>query len=116
MKTKKLTLGLVAVAAFALVGLDANTAEAAHGNRGFGIHIGGRNVHLDIGNPHGYRSHHVYRARHAAPHHYDWHDTSHFDYHPPSYQRHYNHFDYEPGHYDLHRTGHWDRHHSYHGW
>ncbi|TWU29431.1 hypothetical protein [Bythopirellula polymerisocia] len=37
-----------------------------------------------------------------------YHDTSHYDYHPGGYVRHYNHFDYVPGHYDYHQTGHWD--------
>ncbi len=42
--------------------------------------------------------------------HYDWHNTSPYDYHPGSFQRHYNHFDYVPGHYDYHRSGHYDWH------
>ena len=109
---KTLTIALAAVATLALVGADSN---AAHGYGGFGIHIGGRNVHLDIGRPHGYRSHNVYRTRQSA-HHYDWHDTSHVDYHPASYQRHYNHYDYVPGHLDYHQTGHWDRHRGYGRW
>lgn len=36
-----------------------------------------------------------------------YHDTSHYDYHPTSIQRHRNHYHVVPGHYDLHRTGHW---------
>jgi hypothetical protein len=43
--------------------------------------------------------------------HYDWHDTSHYDYHPGEYVPHRNHYHYVPGHYDLHREGHWDAHH-----
>ena len=93
------------------MGANSNQAGAAHGYVGYGIHIGGRNVHLDIGRPHAYRSHRVLRAQRA--HHYDWHDTSHYDYHPPSYQRHY---DFVPGHYDFHQTGHWDRHYGYRHW
>jgi hypothetical protein len=42
--------------------------------------------------------------------HYHWHDTSHYDYHPPSVRWHGNHFDVTPGHYDYHPQGHWDRH------
>lgn len=38
-----------------------------------------------------------------------WHDTSHYDYHPGGFQRHYDHYHYVPGHYDFHRDGHWDR-------
>lgn len=37
-----------------------------------------------------------------------WHDTSHYDYHGPSLQRHGNHFDYVPGHYHFHQSGHYD--------
>jgi hypothetical protein len=47
----------------------------------------------------GYRAY----SRYARP---TWHDTSHYDYHPGSYQPHGNHYDYVPGHYDLHSTGH----------
>jgi hypothetical protein len=36
-----------------------------------------------------------------------YHNTSHYDYHPGSYQPHGNHIDYVPGHYDLHQTGHY---------
>lgn len=35
-----------------------------------------------------------------------YHNTSHYDYHGPSLQRHRGHYDYVPGHYDYHRTGH----------
>ncbi len=42
--------------------------------------------------------------------HRTWHDTSHYDYHPPTAYRHRNHYHVVPGHYDLHRTGHWDTH------
>lgn len=111
---KKLTIALAVVATFALMSVDMNTAEAAHGYGGFGIHFGGRNVHLDIGRPHGYQSRHGYRGRRS--HHYDWHDTTHLDYHPGGYQRHNNHYDYVPGHYDVHQTGHWDRHRGHHRW
>ena len=108
---KILTIVLAAVATLALGGADANTADAAYGYGGFGIHLGGRNVHLAIGQPHGYRSYHSYGVRRA--HNYSWHNTSHYDYHPGGYQRHYNHYDYVPGHYDYHRTGHWDRNRNY---
>lgn len=39
-----------------------------------------------------------------------WHDTSHWDYHPPTLQRHGDHFHIVPGHYDWHQTGHMHRH------
>jgi hypothetical protein len=54
-----------------------------------------------------------YGYRYSYPRHgthYDWHDTSHYDYHPPSIRWHGNHIDVTPGHYDYHRQGHWDRH------
>lgn len=38
-----------------------------------------------------------------------YHDTSHYDYHAPSIQRHRGHYDVVPGHYDYHQTGHWHR-------
>ncbi len=37
-----------------------------------------------------------------------YHNTSHYDYHAPSLQRHRGHYDYVPGHYDYHQTGHYD--------
>lgn len=38
---------------------------------------------------------------------YQWHDTSHWDYHPAQIQRHGNHYHVTPGHYDWHNQGHW---------
>ncbi len=35
-----------------------------------------------------------------------YHDTSHYDYHAPSIQRHGSHLHVTPGHYDYHQTGH----------
>ncbi len=114
---KTFTIALTAAALFAFVGVDASPANAAHGQRGFGLHLGGRNVHLDIGNPHGYRaqcSQRGYRGRRG--YHYDWHDTSHFDYQPGGFVRHNDHFDYVPGHWSYHQTGHWDRHRGNRHW
>ena len=120
----KITLSVAALAVLALVGFDSSTAKAVHGFGGFGLHIGGRSVHLDIGNPHGYACRNVvyrtartnYYSTRRARYHYDWHDTSHWDYHPGEYVRHGNHYDYVPGHYDWHQDGHWDRHRgSHHG-
>ena len=112
----KITLSIAALAAMAFVGFDANTAEAGHGFGGFGIHFGGRLAHIDIGNPHGYHNQVTYRTtrtyypQYQPRTHYDWHDTSHYDYHPGGFVRHGNHFDYERGHYDYHQEGHYDRH------
>jgi hypothetical protein len=43
--------------------------------------------------------------------HYDWHDTTHYDYVAPRIVPHYNHFHYQPGGYILHQSGHYDLHH-----
>jgi hypothetical protein len=124
----KFTLSFAALAALTLVAADANPARAGHPFPGFGLHFGGRNVHFDVGNPHGnaYRQPAPYRAvppyyppQHYAAYrggyHYDWHDTSHYDYHPPQIVRHGNHFDYLEGHYDFHPEGHYDPHRGGHG-
>ncbi len=60
-------------------------------NYGYGRHSGHGHGH------HGHGRHH-------------WHDTSHWDYHPGGYVRHYDHYDYVPPHYDWHQEGHWDHH------
>jgi hypothetical protein len=106
-----LSVTLAAVFAFANLGAPAATASD------FGLHFAGRGYHVDIGRPHygrGYRTHYG-RSHHGG--HYDWHDTSHYDYHPGEFVRHRNHYHYIPGHYDWHETGHWDYHHGgHHGW
>lgn len=104
----------------AFVGMAGMSASDASAQSPFGVHIGGRAVHVDLGNPHGnYRSYNRSYARsysrssYRAPvnrGHYDFHDTSHYDYHRPQVVRHGNHYDRTPGHYDLHRTGHFDYH------
>jgi len=104
---KKFTLSLAALAAFAMLSVDTGVAEAAHGFRGFGIHLGGRNVHLDIGRPHGYRPHASYRTTYFAPSRQVWHNTSRFDYHPGVNVWHGNY--HAPSHVDYRPVGHWDR-------
>jgi hypothetical protein len=114
----------LAVAAVAVIGFGMDTSEA----QAQGLHIGGRGFHVDIGNPHGryhgqsnfssrYRSvpsYHNYRVQSYRPSyqrgHYDYHDTSHFDYIPSRVVRHGNHYDYQPARYQFHRTGHYDYH------
>jgi len=110
---KKITLSLAVVAAFALVGLDTQCAEAAHGFRSYGVHYAGPGFHIDVGNPHGYRWGRTHIARHHVRSHLDWHDTSHFDYVPAHSVRHGNHYDYVPARVQYHRTGHWDRHYGH---
>ncbi len=108
---------LAAAVALALgVTLNSNEAEA----RGFGgLHLQSGNVHVDLGNPHGF--HHVgYNGNHGNFNHgwggwgggcgSTWQNTGHYDYHAPQLRWHGNHFDYQPGHYDYHNTGHWDHH------
>ena len=46
-----------------------------------------------------------YGVPHAMPR---YHDTTHYDYHPPVVVQHRRHFHVQPGHFDLHRDGHWD--------
>lgn len=109
------------VAALALV--SSNTQEA----RAQGVHLGLGGVHVDIGRPHGghygRQSYRSYYNGGGYSHgdgygggwggnrgHYDWHDTSHYDFHPGGYQRHYDHYDYVPAHYDYHSQGHYDYH------
>ena len=60
----------------------------------------------------GYGNRGSFHGRHGGAYrpHYDYHDTSHLDYHPGTVRRHFGHYDYVPGHYDWHHSGHWDRH------
>lgn len=115
---KTLVLTMAALGLFALTG---NEAQAQ------GVHFQAGGLHFDVGNPHGsYHSrwhHYSHRPRvsyygsrshgygrgggHGHSH---WHDTSHYDYYPGGYVRHYDHYDYVPGHYRFHRDGHWDHH------
>jgi hypothetical protein len=115
---KLLLLGvtLVAVAGLQTVSSSAQASD-------FAIHVAGPGYHVDFGRAH--RQHVYYGRGHGGyggwpdrhHDHYDrgghvWHDTSHYDYHPGGFVRHYDHYDYVPGHYDYHRTGHWD----HYGW
>ena len=103
---KKLLIVCVALAGLAFVG-NTSTAEAGvKFNVNFGTGYGG------YGGAYGYQNFnqtpYYYGRRHAY-----WHDTSHYDYHPPEFRRHGNHFHYQPGHYDFHQTGHFDRGHHH---
>ncbi len=104
---KKLMIASVVVAGLALSG-ETSTAEAANFGIHFGhggVHFGHGGVHVDIG--HRYHGHRYHGHRGG---HYDWHDTSHFDYVPGRYRRHGNHYHYTPGRYYYHRSGHYDYH------
>lgn len=94
------------IAAAGLVGLGASQADAQI----YGWGSGRGNSYYGHGYRNDWRGDHYHgRYREYRPH-YDYHDTSHWDYHGPSLRRHYDHYDYVPGHYDFHRQGHWDRH------
>lgn len=98
------------VGALVFAGLACTTSDAS-AQSPFGLHIGGRAAHIDIGNPHGgYRSYNNFYRAPVSRGHYDWHDTSHLHYHRPQIVQHGNHYDRTPGHYDVHRTGHFDYH------
>jgi hypothetical protein len=83
------------------------TAEASHKHHGHGhghhhYNHRGHGVHLRLGGYPIYASPLVPRYRPPV-----YHDTTHFDYHPPTVYRHGSHYHVVPGHYDLHRSGHW---------
>jgi hypothetical protein len=111
---KRILISLTAFVAILSFGSLAQKADAQ------GFHFQTRRVHVDIGNSHGYYGGggkywgggygSAYGGRYRSHGHSDWHDTSHLDYHPGGYQRHYNHHDYVPQHYDVHSSGHWDPH------
>ena len=95
---KRWMIGLVALGAICLGG--AATASA----QGYG------SPHGSYYSPYnsGYRVPAGYGGRSAGYGVSRWHDTSHYDYHRPSIQRHGFHFHVAPGHYDYHRSGHRD--------
>jgi hypothetical protein len=95
-----------------------------------GLHVRAGQLHVDVGNPHqhrrafypysgfgaygGYGAYQTFYPPVRSGHGY-WHDTTHYDYHPGGFQRHYDHFHYVPEHYDLHPSGHWHGHGRGHG-
>jgi hypothetical protein len=99
---------LIAIVALGLSSIATSTANAG----GFGFYISSPGYGYSVGAGNGYYG--GYRTAYY-PNGWDsdhgWHDTSHYDYHPPTVVRHRNHFHVVPGHYDYHETGHW---HHYH--
>ena len=92
------------------LGLCAFSApQAEAGSFYFGLGNGGY-YGSGYGNYGGHGNHHGYGGYGQGR---SYHNTGHYDYHQPSIQRHYNHYDYVPGHYDYHNTGHWDRNRGY---
>lgn len=70
-------------------------------NYGGGLGYGGGHLHHDVDptvNP-------------GPGGHYDWHDTTHYDYIPGRWVQHGCHSHYIPGRYVLHQDGHFDLHH-----
>ena len=107
---KKIALAFAVVIGFGLAGMGSARTEAASP---FRLHFARGGVHIDVGHGYyrGYSSHvgrHYGGRRYGG--HYDYHNTTHYDFHPGHYYRHGNHIDYAPGHYDLHRSGHYDYH------
>ena len=108
------TFSISALAALMFVGIDTSVSQAGHAYSGFGIHIGGRNVQLDIGSRQAYYPSAVKKANYHRAYsksrwygypsrpHAVWYDTSYWGYHPAEYVRHGNHYHYIPGHYDRH--------------
>ena len=101
----------------AIVAFGTFTSPAQAGD--FGFRLAGRGYQVDIGRQHyGHDYYGGYRTARYGGYgdyyggHSDWHDTSHYDYHPGEFVRHRNHYHYVPGHYDFHETGHLD----HHGW
>lgn len=80
-----------------------STADAEAGGYGFGFSTGGYSY-----SP---ASHYVrytpsYTSWYRSYPAHTWHDTSHWDYHPPTIRRHRDHYHVTPGHWDWHQTGH----------
>jgi hypothetical protein len=110
-----LTSVFTAIVAFGTFSTPANAD-------GFGFHFAGPGYHVDVGRPHYGHAYHggYYNTGYGGYENYYrggygrsvWHDTDHYDYHPPEVVRHRNHYHVIPGHYDYHDTGHWD----HYGW
>lgn len=103
---KRLIIASVAVVGMLLVTAGTSNAGVRFSFGGGGYHSGhnhyGHGYRGGYGGGYGYAP--TYRYYNSYP---QWHNTSHYDYHPPSLQRHRNHYHYVPGHYDYHQTGHW---------
>ena len=94
---------LASVAAVGILLVATSSSEAG------GVHYGYGGTHHGV---HGHHNHGFggYAPSYGCyyPSYPQWHDTSHYDWHPGGFVPHGNHYHYVPGHYDLHRTGHWD--------
>lgn len=102
------TLALAVAAATGLFLTSTDSAEA--GGCGYGGFYGGYGRYSQPFYGHIHHNVNPWTATRGGGH-LHWHDTTHYDYVPPSLVRHRNHFHYQPGGYILHRDGHWDLHH-----
>lgn len=106
---KRFALLTCAAVAAAFATSDAEAGHRNHNhyrNGGFSISFGNGGFYGSYANRYYNSRRNFYPSRGHV--HRQWHDTSHYDYHPPELVPHGNHFHYQPGHYDLHQTGHWD--------
>lgn len=120
---KRLLVAVAAVGAVGVFGAERASAQicdyggfgggygsgfgGAYASPGLSIHFGSSRGYTGFGHGgygNGFGRGHAHRT---------WHDTSHYDYHPPSLVPHRNHYHYIPGHYHWHQTGHWDTHHHH---
>ena len=103
------TVAFAGIAALMLFGALSTEATAAGWRSSY--RIGGSRLHSGRSHLNIYRRSYSRGLRGHSNHGHWYHDTSHYDWHPGSFQRHRNHYHYVPGHYDYHQTGHW--HHGY---
>lgn len=100
---------MVGVASAAAMLMSSGTASAQCGYGGYGYRGGGLSIGYSSFSPrssfsigyNNYPSFRYTRSVYAAPR------RGHYDYHPPSFQPHGNHYHYVPGHYHYHRGRHW---------
>ncbi|SFI19773.1 hypothetical protein [Planctomicrobium piriforme] len=100
------TFALLTAAVAGLMWAGAGQAQAGGHNHGYGYGYGNswNNTYWGGGSNWGYQR----RG------HYDFHNTSHYDYVPGGVVPHGNHLHYVPGTYQWHQTGHYDYHRGNH--
>ncbi|MFT5304165.1 MAG: hypothetical protein ACI87E_004208 [Mariniblastus sp.] len=111
-------VAMAAVAALFVMSQDASAQSCGYGGGyggigisagyGNGISVGINRISFNQGN-YGYSRNIGYSTYRPTFRQSSYHNTGHYDYHPGSYVRHGNHYDYQRGHYDYHNTGHWHR-------
>lgn len=101
---KQLLITSVAVVGMFLVASGSSEA-GGHGYHGGSGYFGGHGCNTGYGYGWGGSYTPVYQTYPSFGY-PQWHNTSHWDYHPGGYVPHGNHVDYVPGHWDYHQTGH----------